>query len=708
MVYLGIRARVEPVAARVIDRLDPEAISETVDPELIQIVGDEENFSLRANRQRTYSDGAVQSEGVTFFDHLGLVVTAAEASKKAAESTLTFHGDVELTTSDDGWLVHTSTLVYSEEHSLLEMEDPSRATTLTRSGLEASGRAVAYDRDRAIVNLRGAARVRLTEDTERATVDIQSAQAELAYADGYMHFSGGTTVLTGPMLLESENTSAYFGEEKTALERLELHGGSRIRSTARDSGGLDEMGADAMTLAFEETARVLERALLAGSSSIELVGQNGARGARIESATLEVALAPDGSDVTELEARGGVHLILPDTPDGARQEIRATSLTQTGAPAGGPTGIEFNQNVEFRERRGATTTTDAVDRVIQAERLEAGVEHGISALLDARFAGGVLFEDGTRTAEADEAVYDVMQGLVTLGAGDDTGRTPILTDATTRIEAAMIVLGLDGSSFEASGGVKSVLSPAGDDATESGSATTPGLLDDAEQILLTADKLQYDGETQQTTYTGQAHLWQGNTSFQGETLAVDDQTGNLTASGGVKTAIQLTRLNETTQRSEASRTLADGDTFTYDNATQHATYATNALLRSEHGDLKADTIHIFLEPDGRTLDRLEATGGVQLRLEGRWATGERLVYREALGRYEMEGTPVKIVQEVELEEPDVSAPPPRPSASPPLLSCRSTRGRVLTFYRSTDTVMVDGREELRTQHDTGTCIPLTF
>ena len=191
-------------------------------------------------------------------------------------------------------------------------------------------------------------------------------------------------------------------------------------------------------------------------------------------------------------------------------------------------------------------------------------------------------------------------------------------------------------------------------------------------------------------------------------MAVDDQTGNLTASGGVKTAIQLTRLNETTQRSEASRTLADGDTFTYDNATQHATYATNALLRSEHGDLKADTIHIFLEPDGRTLDRLEATGGVQLRLEGRWATGERLVYREALGRYEMEGTPVRIVQEVELEEPDVSAPPPRPSASPPLLSCRSTRGRVLTFYRSTDTVMVDGREELRTQHDTGTCIPLTF
>ena len=167
------------------------------------------------------------------------------------------------------------------------------------------------------------------------------------------------------------------------------------------------------------------------------------------------------------------------------------------------------------------------------------------------------------------------------------------------------------------------------------------------------------------------------------------------------------RLNETTQRSEVSLTYAEADTFVYDEAAQRAVYETTARLRSEHVDLKADTIEVFLETDGRTLDKLQATGDVKLRLDGRWATGESLVYYEAEGRYEMEGAPVEIVEEVEPVEVTTTTPPP-PGAVPPPPSCRSSTGFTLTFYRSTDTVTVDGRENRRTEVNSGKCTPLTF
>ncbi|MEE2612897.1 MAG: hypothetical protein VX975_03640, partial [Acidobacteriota bacterium] len=470
VVFQAVQERVDPVAQPVIDHLDPNAVIESTRVELIQTVGGEENFSLKATRQATYEDGSTRFfEGVTLRDRSGLDVTGAEASVRDGVSDVTVSGDVQLTVSD-GWVVRTGTLVYAREQSLLTMEDVTGPTTLTRSGLEASGRNVVYDRDRAIVNLRGAATVRLTGDDDRATVDIRSARAVLAHADRYMHFEGGTKVVTGSMVLESENATAHFGEAETALERLDLRGSARIYPTESTSGELYELSASDMTLTFEETTRTLtratlsgdasihstdpapgglrrmraremtvtfdetssavEQARLAGESTIELVGSAGGQGARISAATMDVIMAPDRGNVTALEAWDDVRLQLPNTPDGAQQEIRAGRLSPDGPPGAEMTAVRLEQNVEYRELGTATDTGAEMSRVIRAERLEARVEEGLSALVEARFLGDVLFEDGTtRRMLADEAVYDVLGGLVRLSAGGDAGRAVTLSDA---------------------------------------------------------------------------------------------------------------------------------------------------------------------------------------------------------------------------------------------------------------------------------------
>ena len=710
VVFSGIQQRQAPEVARVIDRLDANVVISSTGTELVQIVGGEEDLSLRASKREVYDDGSIRFFEVRMQDHLGLDLTGAEASVEDGKSDWTISGDVRLTV--DGWVVHTGTLVYATEQSLLTMEDETGPTTLEGSGLKASGRRVVYTRDRAVYDLRGTAQVSVLGDDHRAPVDIRSQSAVLAHEDGHMQFDGGTEVKTGAMVLESENASAHFGEEEAALERIELRGHARIHSTEPASGGLREMAATDMTLVFDEAARVLERATLAGGSTIELVGSGGTRGARVSAATMDVTM-PDGGDVTALEAWDGVRLRLPDTADDVRQEIRAGSLTPAGGPGAGMTQVRFEQDVEYRERRTATSTATAVNRVIRAQRLEAGVEEGLSALVSARFLGNVRFEDDTREMAADEVVYDLTRGVVELRSVGAAGRTPSVTDATSRIDAATIELAVDGSRVAASGGVTSVLTPGssgdpGGNDTAGPGTKLPGLLDTNQEVLARAEALQYDGDTGQTTYTGQARLWQGDTSFAGDTVTMNDQTGSLAASGSVRTSIQLGQLNETTGAQEVSRTDVEAGTFVYDDTAHHAVYATKALLRSVSAQMAADTIEVFLEADGRTLERLVATGDVKLGLEdGRWASGQGLVYYEVDGRYEMEGAPVVLEEEVEPEEAETSIPV-RPGATSAPPSCRRIEGRALTFDRSSDTVTVDGREELRTQTTSGTCTPPVF
>jgi hypothetical protein len=116
------------------------------------------------------------------------------------------------------------------------------------------------------------------------------------------------------------------------------------------------------------------------------------------------------------------------------------------------------------------------------------------------------------------------------------------------------------------------------------------------------------------------------------------------------------------------------------------------------GDLRAEKIELYLDRSGAGLDRVEAYGKVTLQVDAppaasggappvaagakpprsRLVTGQRMTYFAEAGRYLMSGTPVSILEE-----------------------CRETLGKSLTFFRSADTISVDGNEEIRTQSKAG-------
>ncbi len=291
----------------------------------------------------------------------------------------------------------------------------------------------------------------------------------------------------------------------------------------------------------------------------------------------------------------------------------------------------------------------------------------------------------------------------------DAGPPAVLVDGSRTIEArGNLEVALDGSRVSGSGGVQAVLAPPGDGPDGGDDDKVPAIMERTERINIQADTMGYDDDSRQVTYGGQVRMWQGDTSFEGGTITVDHATGGLSISGSARTTIQLVRIDEETGDAVLSRTDAAAESFTYDDDARQAVYEGAAVLRSRHGDLAAEKIEVFLQADGRTLDRLASTGAVRLRLDGRWATGETLVYHEAEGRYDMEGAPVEIVEEAEPDETAEAeaAEPGDPAEVEP--TCRSTRGLLLTFYRASELVAVDGRERSRTETSSGPCQPLEF
>ncbi|MBM63755.1 MAG: hypothetical protein CL484_12485 [Acidobacteria bacterium] len=714
------REAMDPVSFQ---RADLEAVMESTGSELIQSASGAENFLLEATRQLTYADGSVRFlDGVTLQvpqlpDRESFEISGDEAAVDDTQSSVEVSGNVRFSTAG-GLAARTERASFSNEQNMVIMEDDESLTTMTRPGLEASGNQVIYDRSENLIRIQGNAKVRLLSDESHAAVDISSSRAVLAQTDRLMFFQDGATVHTGSMILEADEVTAHFGEEQTALERLELLGQTRVLSS---DGTLREMRANEATLLLDPVTRQPQGTDLAGNALIQMASTGQQLGSQINGEVIRVVLTPDSRNVMALDAVGNVILRLPDRLDYPSQQIRAEGLTGTGAPEIGLTSLLFDQNVEYQETLLNGSLEGSHERIVRADQLVANVEPSLESLPMAAFRGDVTFEDQTRQIESQSIEYDVLSGIITLGpdaqetpdaseAAVENIEPPVeqisrLVDATNTLEASTMTISLDGVSMAASGNLQNVLTPPSGDPTQ-GSHTMPALLDSTERINVSADSLSYDGITDIAIYDGDVRLWQGATSFVGESIAVDKGSGGLAVTGDVRSNIGVMRLDQAAQ-SVLSMTQATANSFTYHEAARHALYEGEALLLSGYGDLKADTISIFFEEDGQTLDRMEATGSVMVRLDERWATGDTLIYFESDGRYEMEGAPVEIVETVEPDESETDQPAtPNQAPGPP--QCRTTSGKALTFYRSTETVSMDGREQLRTESRSHPCSPLTF
>ena len=495
-----------------------------------------------------------------------------------------------------------------------------------------------------------------------------------------MRFDDDVRIDRGSQQMTAGEARVFMRGETNSLEALELGRGARISGDDSTPGALQDMSADDIRLVYSLDGAGLERATLVGQTVLKMFGPGGATGTVIGSDTMDVIFGADQEELTELVARENVSLVLPQPSGEPAQSVTSEVLTISSSGGAGLDFAEFENGVEFREV-DRTGEDDAV-RITRAQKLEATLSDGLASLDQARFLGEVVLENGEVVAYADEALYTLTTSEVELMRSGTDGQTPRLLDSRRgSIQALGMTLGLDSGRIRARGEVESVLSTKAD---VNDSLNRPGILEASEPVYVTAAELDYNDEAEATTYSGGARLWQSTTVFDAADIALDDVNGSLKASGEVRTEFLVSQINDETGLQEESLTRGYAQEFDYDDDKHLATYLTDARLTGSRADMKGDVIRVFLQPDGRTLERIEADGNVELIVPTRLVSGDTLVYYDADGRYETYRAPVRITEEQEE-------------------GCRETTGRSLIFFLTEDAISVDGQSEVRTEAATVTC-----
>ena len=686
-VVIGLRDRAEPARALVVERTDPDAVIQTRGSRVVQADALGENLRVVADRQDTYQDGGlrlvdnVQVTVATREDRPGFVLTGNEATLDAGKTAVELTGTVDMESSD-GLSASTEHASYSDRDGVVRMPGP---TTFRRDGLDATGDGAEYDRENDVLHLLDNARVDLISNTTRTR--IRSRVATLAQTDRYMEFSDDVTIETDSQRMMAGRARATLKSDGTTVETLDLMRDARIVGTDPQPGNLREMTARTIGITYDETGTALDTAVLTGGSHLEIAATDGATGSTIRSRSIRLTFDDDGTSLAELVARNEVELTLPVSQEAATQTVSANLLTVTGQSGAGLELARFDGDVTFREVSidddGAPVTT-----VTSADRLDATLADGMTRLEETYFLGDVTFKNGDVVGVGDEAIYAIDEGRVELMLGDSTGRAPRVEDGRGSVQANLIALDVNDGQITAEGEVESVLLTDPTDADTEPGPRRPGLLEPSEPTYVTAGHLAYGGATDVAVYSQGARLWQAATEFIADRITLDEGNGNIGAEGNVRTRSMISQVNDETGRQEESISTGTAAEFIYDEALHRALYTTDAQLTGPRADLTADEIAVFLKADSRTLERIEATGQVELSMPGRSVIGESLVYYDAEGRYEMEGGPVQIIEEVETQ-------------------CRKTTGRTLTFFLTDNAVSVDGESEVRTETLRGTCLELT-
>jgi len=672
-VVVTMRKRQAQPAAATVARADRKAVAELSNGRMTQANGMRIPGFIDFKRSFPYEDGTVR------FVEPKLTTTRAgrefhlsglEATIGPNQANMIVTGDVVLKASD-GLEARTDEATYSSGEAMVRVP---RKIEFAKGRLRGSGIGMTYDEPREVMWLLDQAQITMApEKGKDPGLKIVAGTAGMARREKYFRFDRGFNATRQGRVLSSDSAMAYLTDDEERLKSLELRGHSRIVMSGAIEGGLQAMDARDINLEYAEDGETLEHAVLAGEGVMQLAGAHGQPGRRIAGEVIDVTVDPGGA-VTALVVRDKVQFTLPASKEVPERVILAEAMDGTGEPGKGLTGAQFNRNVEFREQR------DGVPPRVARSRTLSVVLGANGSFDDAQFAGGTDFEDGTTKARAMDARYLVAKGQLLL-SGALKDQPPTVRDERLTVEATTIDLTFEGPMMIAKGNVQSVSQPAKKGGDKKTGPHVPGLLKDDQPANVTAAALDYNGALDTAHYTGGARLWQKETAISAESITIDEKTGDLYASGKVRSTLPLEQIDSKTNEKKKVTSIASAKDMHYEDALRRATYTTDAHVNGPQGDLRAVKIELYLVEGGGSLEKVEAYDQVNLVADARTSKGQRMTYFAADERYLMTGSPVSIVEE-----------------------CRETTCKVLTFFRSTDRVLCDGSEEKRTQTiDGGKC-----
>jgi LPS export ABC transporter protein LptC len=657
-------------------RTEPGAVVETTGGQTLRFSESKETVRINSQRQLAYADGRSKLVGVTVTaedtDGKGtFTATGKEAMVGKDETTIELNGDVRL---------ESSTIRARTEHATFNKSDnfvrSPGPTDVSEGKTTAHGIGMTFDRNADVLTILDQAVVQMADANGGAQARITCGSATIARRDHYRRFERGVRMDRAGQLLEADVVVVHLADDDQRVVSVELQQNGRISTPKPAVGALQALTGRNMNLEYGASGDTIEHAVIDQDAVITLAGEAGKAGRQIFAAAMDIRLAADGTPVA-LMAHDNVQLTLPAESGTAARTIRSMSLDGKGEAGRGLTRALFSGNVQYREAGIAGSSGKAAS----SATLDVGLKPGLSSIEDARFAHAVRFESGQLAAQAAAARYDLDKGTLALSGSEPGSVVPHVVNEQITVDAQKIDLTLEGPKVKASGSVKSVLQPAQKSA--SSDVKMPSMLKQDQPVNVLGNDLDYDGAKSLATYTGDARLFQAETSVKASTIIVDDKKGDLSASGDVISTTVLEQ-NMTKEAADAKNappkkgrvnSIAKAKDMKYEDAERRLTYTGDAQLSNPDGTMNAEKIELYLKPSGNELDRLEAYESMTLREQNRKTIGRRLTYTADDEKYVITGAPVTIVDEC----------------------ARETTGKTLTFFKATDNVIVDGNQQIRTQ-----------
>jgi len=298
-------------------------------------------------------------------------------------------------------------------------------------------------------------------------------------------------------------------------------------------------------------------------------------------------------------------------------------------------------------------------RTIRGRAFVARLDPVSGELREAEFNRDVEFIRGKQRAHAERGLYDGAGGILKLT------EEPVVFDDSqrTRLEAEEIEIVAQSGDLRAMGGARQTIEPG---------SGRPGLMGGDQAVSLSCREFAYEAKTRTAFYRGDALLRTGRSEVRAPAIRVEETTTGrrLVAEGGT-----TSRLAAPAGSSEdTAPTEGRGRQMVYEEGPGTLVFTGDAWIRQGEVQTKSPEATIVLGPDGREVRSLVAGSPVELTQGARVATGARATYTPK------NGTIVVAGEKAELRDPG-----------------QRVQGRSLTFFVGEDRILIDGREEMRTE-----------
>jgi LPS export ABC transporter protein LptC/lipopolysaccharide transport protein LptA len=436
--------------------------------------------------------------------------------------------------------------------------------------------------------------------------------------------------------------------------------------------GKDRLKSQRLVVNFSDEDRVIHRAQalddvdLWTSGATQVPGMTSATtgsGARhLTCRRLDLWLRPDRTLQQAVAGPGADLTLMPgpkDPPE--RKRLRSDVLDFVFDDKGRLEELTALKDTLFTTE--AIPPAKAAPRTLECKRFVAKIDPATGQATTIEFLKDVAFARGPQKATSQRALYDGAK--TTLALTED----PVVIDEQqgTELHAEAIDIKTDLGDVHARDGVRHVL--------RGRSAVRAGLLGSKDDpTLITAGEFDYTAKTKLAAYQHGVLLRSGKDEIRSGGLTIlerPDGKRHLEASGRVISRMQPKAASAGKAPATVESRAAE---MAYDEIANQIVYKGDVYIRQGDIQTKSPAATLSLNPDGGSIKTLEAGDPVEVQQAARRATGSKGTYTPSTETMVLVGDNVMLTD-----------------------ATGQVQGRSLTFHVGDERVLVDGREEVRTQ-----------